>query len=183
MGLETDSADDGSAGDDKSGQPVVRARPARSFWRPSGKALLLQATALLAVAYALKVWSGQGRQGRVETACSSILNVINPEGSTFEQLGSSLSAGGSVARMLYTITDTDGRSKRAIILCAFDAAASFAQPAKLIAVSVNGQQLGPARLSFLNRFWLPSKEASAGLPSGAPAPPAQSQSSDKKTTS
>ncbi len=161
---------------------VVQAASVQPLWRRSRMAVLLSATTAIAVVYAFQSWSARSGNGRLETACASILNVLNPEGSTFEQLGSNLSAGGLVARMLYTVTTAEGRSKRAIILCAFDGNSSFAASPKLVAVSVNGQQLGAARLTFLNRFWLPSEQASAGLPENGPASPAQSQTTEKRTS-
>lgn len=127
----------------------------------------------LAALLAFQSLSTSRTASRLETACASILNVVNPHGSTFEKHGSSLSAGDQVVRMLYSVNLPDGPAKRVIILCAFDNRTMSGGLPPLAAVSLNGHQLGPARLSFLNRFWLRSDEASAGLPAGAATPPAQ----------
>jgi hypothetical protein len=80
-----------------------------------------------------------------------------------------------VVRMLYAVSQPSGGTKRMVILCAFDPSTVPGRVPAVSAVSVNGRQLGPARLTFLNRFWLPSEEAAASLPAGGPALPAQSR--------
>jgi hypothetical protein len=136
--------------------------------------IALGGIAALATLFGLHLWKAATGKTRLETACASILGVVNPPGSTFEPMGGNLSTGDTVARLLYVINSPEGASKRAIILCAFDASSIYGQAPKLVAVSVNGNQFGPARIAFLNRFWLPSEEAAAALPSGPPSAPAQS---------
>jgi hypothetical protein len=136
--------------------------------------IALGGIAALAALFGLQLWNAATGKTRLETACASILSVVNPPGSTFEAIGGNLSSGNTVARLLYVINRPGGDSKRAIILCAFDSTSIYGQAPKLVAVSVNGSQLGPARIAFLNRFWLPSEEAAAALPSGPPSAPAQS---------
>ena len=145
-------------------------------------AAVVIAAGVLAALFGIHIWTGNSGKSRLETACASLLNVLSPPGSTFEQMSASLSAGDSVARMSYSVNTPDGTSKRTIILCAFDGTSAYGPLPKLVAVAINGHQLGPARLAFLNRFWLPSEEATAALPSGASTPPAQSQTTDKKTS-
>lgn len=127
-----------------------------------------------ATVFGLQALNSTGGKGRLETACASILNVLNPVGSTFERNGSSLNAGDTVVRMLYSVNQPSGDAKRVVVLCAFDTANTLRGVPQLTAASVNGHQLGPARLTFLNRFWLPSEEAAVSLPAGKPAQPAQS---------
>lgn len=134
----------------------------------------------LVTLFAIHALSTSRATSRLETACASILNVVNPHGSTFEKHSTSLSAGDRVVRMLYSVNLPDGQAKRVIILCAVDNRSMPDGLPPLAAVSLNGHQLGPARLSFLNRFWLRSDEASVGLPAGTAAPPAQTGS--KATT-
>jgi hypothetical protein len=127
-----------------------------------------------AALFAFQFFYTSGAQVRLETACSSILNVVNPEGSTFVRHGSSLSGGDTVVRMLYAVSQPSGGTKCMVILCAFDPSNVASRVPSLSAVSVNGRHLGPARLTFLNRFWLPSEEAAASLPAGGSVLPAQS---------
>lgn len=151
---------------------VTVATPSRA--RRISLQLAVFGVATLAALLAMQAVNTATSRGKLETACASILNVVNPPGSTFEAMGGNLSTGDTVARLLYVINSPDGASKRAIILCAFDSAPVYGQAPRLVAVSVNGNQLGPARLAFLNRFWLPSEEAAMALPSGPPATAAQS---------
>ncbi len=124
------------------------------------------AAGLAAAAYFM---NGYGSASRMETACASILNVVNPQGSTFERHVAGNAGANGVVRLLYGVHAPDGQQKRVIILCAFDATALTSNVPPLVAVALNGHQLGPARLAFLNRFWLHSAEAQAALPSATAA--------------
>ena len=136
------------------------------------------ASAVVVIHFTERFWMGSAKS-TVETACSSILNVINPDGSTFERHGATLSGGDAVARMLYSVIQPDGQAKKSVILCAFDRGSLSSSAPTLIAASVNGRQLGPARLTFLNRFWLPSQEAAAALPAPGQSRPSQTRVKEK----
>ena len=142
---------------------------------PSWKRLAAAVVLTGAAPFAFRELTTAGSARHLETACASILNVVNPEGSTFERIAANASAGDTVMRLLYTVTTPDGQAKRTVILCAFDGTPRYGSTPSLTAVSLNGRQLGPARLAFLNRFWLPSLEATAALPSADPTAPRQTQ--------
>lgn len=135
------------------------------------------ASAVAVIYLTERTWTGSAKT-TVETACSSILNVINPEGSTFARHGATLSGGDAVVRMLYSVTQPGGAAKKIVILCAFDRGSLTSSAPTLIAASVNGRQLGPARLTFLNRFWLPSQDAAAALPAPGQGRPSQTRVKD-----
>ncbi|MEQ1577013.1 MAG: hypothetical protein ABL894_05105 [Hyphomicrobium sp.] len=138
-------------------------------WLRTGLLWSVFAATAFAVLSASQMVNASSSRTRVETACASILNVVNSQGSTFERHGSSLSAGDQVVRMLYTVRSPGGQAKKVVILCAFDGTSLTDINPRLSAVSINGRAMGPARLVFLNRFWLRSHEATAALPSGAPS--------------
>ena len=143
-------------------------------WRGITAAFALTVGAL----FVFRELTTAGGARHLEIACASILNVVNPEGSTFERVAATASAGDTVMRLLYTVTTPDGQPKRTVILCAFEGAPRYGAAPAVTSVSLNGRQLGPARLAFLNRFWLPSREAAAALPSPDPASPRQTQSQE-----
>jgi hypothetical protein len=147
----------GSAGEDDASQ------------RPARRDASVKLAAVLFGLAAVYFMTGQRATSRMETACASVLNVVHPEGSTFERHGSDSNGSDRVVRLLYAVKLPDGATKQVIILCAFDDHAITAQLPPLVAVALNGHQLGPARLSFLNRFWLHSVEAQADLPATAAA--------------
>ena len=142
--------------------------------RKNGFIVIATIAAACAASFAFQYFNTSGANAQLEMACASILNVVNPEGSTFERHGSSISGSDTVVRMLYAVSQPSGETKRMVILCAFDPSHGPGRVPMLSAVSVNGRQLGPARLTFLNRFWLPSEEAAVSLPAGGPPQPAQS---------
>ena len=157
----------------KGARPHVVDGAGRSSWLRTAAVLALGAVAAFATLFIVQTFHAGSTKSRLETACASILNVVNPQGSTFERNGSSLSINDQVVRMLYSVTNPEGQGKRIVILCAFEGGSMSVSLPKLAAVSLNGHQLGPARLAFLNRFWLRSEEATAALPSGEPTTPAQ----------
>jgi len=137
-------------------------------WGRIGIVIAIATAMALMATYAVLSLSNSSGRDRLQTACASLLNVLNPPGSTFERVGANMSASDTVARLLYVINRPGAGPSRAVILCAFEDVPVYGQHPKLVAVSLNGLQLGPARLSFLNRFWLQSVESAAALPSGAP---------------
>ena len=130
----------------------------------SGARRFVKAAAVTAGVCAVYLLTGQRSASRMETACASILNVVNPSGSTFEREDAGKETSDRVVRLLYNVNEPGGHAKRVIILCAFDGRALSGPVPPLVAVALNGRQLGPARLAFLNRFWLKSEQAQTALP-------------------
>jgi len=148
------------------GSAVASPAPRRRPWHLVGVIAVFLAGVL-----GINQINASGTRSRHESACASVLNVVNPAGSTFERHSAGLGADDATVRLHYTVRLPDGRDRRTVILCAFETSTSYAVTPRLVAVTVNGQALGPARLAFLNRFWLPSDAAAAELPTGDPSSP------------
>ena len=91
---------------------------------------------------------------RLEEACSSVLEVINPKGATFDRLFSDVNSGSRTVRMLFNVVRPGETVRRSVIVCSFAPGTVLASiKPGLVAASIDGHTIGPARLAFLNRFW------------------------------
>ena len=78
----------------------------------------LSSAALCILALVWVLTSQFNRQ--LSETCGSILTVVNPEGSSFEQLSSDVNSRKGVVRMLYSINRPgEANGRRSVIICAF----------------------------------------------------------------
>ncbi|MBA4171359.1 MAG: hypothetical protein C0511_01555 [Hyphomicrobium sp.] len=94
--------------------------------------------------------------------CRSILAVINPA-STALEITSTLRIGDANAVVItYVARPQTGLPKGRKLVCSFkDSGGTFRRSRDLVAVTSDGGPLGPARMRFLQRFWVGSIEAEA----------------------
>jgi hypothetical protein len=123
--------------------------------------IALAAAAVCVVGISWAVTHQFNRQ--LSDACGSILTVVNPDGSSFEKLSYDVNSGQGVVRMLYAVNRPgENQQRQSVIICAFGSNRLLAGISPdLVAASVDGKSLGPARIALLNRFWL-SKAAQEG---------------------
>jgi hypothetical protein len=106
------------------------------------------------------------------TACQSLLVLLNPEGSTFEVTWTQPPGAEGAAKVLYTVYPPHAKARRRILACTFERPEAGDRNAmRLLAVASDGQQLGPARVALLNRFWMRSQQARRPPPASAPGAP------------
>jgi hypothetical protein len=97
---------------------------------------------------------------RARRTCHSIIAVINPPTTTIE-LTSTLRMGDANAIVIsYVARPASGLPRRRNLVCSFqDYAAAAGKTRYLTGVTSDGTALGPARLRFLQRFWVGSRDA------------------------
>jgi hypothetical protein len=139
--------------------PDVSDRPqAAQPWLSSHRRLL--SLAAIAAAGSLVVGLATGAdhhmRAQLEETCGSLLTVINPEGAEFDRMSSDVNSGKGIVRMLYGVNRPgDAGGRRSVIVCAFGTGTVMSSVSpELIAASVDGRTIGPARIALLNRFWL-----------------------------
>ena len=89
--------------------------------------------------------------------CRSILLVLNPAKARITVEASRIVGFDDGVTMTYEAEVPGERRRARRITCAF--AKTRARGPELIAVSSDGRSLGPARITFLKRFWLASPDA------------------------
>ncbi len=145
--------------------PLENPAPPPQPMQPRHRLLLAVVTIAAAAFVASAIAAGLGYQTdrRLEAACGSILTVVNPEGASFDRLSSDVNSSKGVVRMLYGINRLgENSARRSVIVCTFGSGTVLASiNPELIAASVDGKTIGPARIAFLNRFWL-GKGAASG---------------------
>ena len=110
--------------------------------------------AALAVTLAAIVHADSSSQAR---ACRSILLVLNPAGSELQVLSSNPTSTGQGVVLSYSSTPPGQRQRNRQLMCVFGR--NRLGPDDLLVLSSDGRVLGPARLAFIKRFWLVSREA------------------------
>lgn len=101
--------------------------------------------------------------------CRSIIMVINPASTTID-ITSTLRIGEANAVAISYIARPDsGLPRPRKIVCSFeDRGGAYRRSRELVGVTSDGMPLGPARLRFINRFWIGSREAEAAAAALSP---------------
>lgn len=104
--------------------------------------------------------------------CRSILAVVNPA-STGIDITSTLRIGeANAVAISYVARPATGLPRSRKLVCSFsDKGGTFRRSRELVGVTSDGVQLGPARMRFLNRFWIGSRDADAAATALAPPRP------------
>lgn len=89
--------------------------------------------------------------------CRSLLLVLNPPDARISVSSSRVVGFEDGVTLAYDVEAPNMRHRFRRITCAFSRSRTLAP--ELIAVSSDGRTLGPARLTFLKRFWLNSPDA------------------------
>ncbi len=104
--------------------------------------------------------------------CRSILAVVNPA-STGIDITSTLRIGeANAVAISYVARPATGLPRSRKLVCSFsDKGGTFRRSRELVGVTSDGAQLGPARMRFLSRFWIGSRDADAAATALAPPRP------------
>ncbi len=105
-------------------------------------------------------FTSSGQDERAVRACRSIIAVINPA-STDLDVTSTLRIGeANAVAISYVSRPKTGLPRSRKLVCSFkDKGGTFNKTRDLVNVVADGAQLGPARLRFLQRFWIGSRDA------------------------
>lgn len=116
----------------------------------------------LATVAAAQTFSFENQDELAGKTCRSILAVLNPA-TTDLDISSSMRIGDANAVVIsYVARPATGLAKSRKLVCAFkDKGGAFNRSRELVSVTSDGSPLGPARLRFLQRFWVGSSEAEA----------------------
>lgn len=113
--------------------------------------------AKLAVA---QTFSRSGQDERAVRACRSIIAVINPATTNVDVTSTMRIGEANAIAISYVSRPATGLPRSRKLVCSFrDAGGTFNKTRELVNVVADGSQLGPARLRFLQRYWIGTREA------------------------
>lgn len=120
--------------------------------------------ALAVVAWAARLAVAQsplsGGDERAVRSCRSIIAVINPATTDIDVTSTLRINEANAIAISYVSRPATGLPRSRKLVCSFkDKGGTFNKTRELVNVVADGAQLGPARLRFLQRFWIGSREA------------------------
>lgn len=105
-------------------------------------------------------FSNSGQDERAVRTCRSIIAVINPKSTELDVTSTMRIGEANAVAIAYISRPATGLPRSRKLVCSFkDAGGTFKRTRELVNVVADGSQLGPARLRFLQRFWIGSREA------------------------
>lgn len=130
----------------------------------------LARAAIVLLALPVLIWAGRfamaqsltlsGQDERSVRVCRSIIAVINPATSDLDVTSTLRIGEANAIAISYVSRPATGLPRSRKLVCSFkDQGGTFNKTRELVNVVADGAQLGPARLRFLQRYWIGSREA------------------------
>lgn len=139
---------------------------ARHASRPDGaetsivRGVMALAAIAIGTAAAAQTFSLSSLEDRAVRSCRSIIAVVNPAASSLDITTTLRIGEANAIAISYVAKPASGLPKSRKLVCSFkDKGGTFNRSRELVNVVVDGTQLGPARMRFLQRFWLGSRDA------------------------
>ncbi len=99
-------------------------------------------------------------EDRAVRTCRSIIAVVNPAAASLDVTTTLRIGEANAIAISYVSKPAAGLPRSRKLVCSFkDKGNTFNRSRELVNVVVDGTQLGPARMRFLQRFWIGSRDA------------------------